>query len=69
MVFHEIELPHTLHREETGRFRLVTFLGKVLILKGEEVGVARLTVHLVHLRILPHGCLLSIGRSHNKTGK
>ena len=43
MVFYEIELPHALHGEVTARLGLVTFLGKVLILKGEEVGVARLT--------------------------
>ena len=69
MVFHEMELPHALHGEETGRLRLVTFLGKVLILKGEEVGVARLTVHLVHLRVPPHGCLLGITRRHSHTGQ
>ena len=69
MVFHKIELPHALHREETGRLRLVTFLGKVLILKGEEVGVTRLTVHLVHFRVEPHGRLLGISRYHGHGGQ
>ena len=60
MVLHEMELPHTLHREETGRLGFVA-LRLLRTLEGEEVGTARLTVLLVHVWVHPLWCLLGIG--------
>ena len=68
MVLHEMELPQALHREITARLRLVTLTGKLLILKGEEMGVTRLAVHLVYFRVLPRRGLLGIDRHHSHTG-
>ena len=68
-VFDEVEFPHALHREEAGRLRLVGLTSEVFVLKGEEVGVTRLTVHLVHFRIEPHGRLLGMSRYHGHGGQ
>ena len=61
MVLHEAELPHALHREESCRGTLVAH-GLVERLEGEEVGTSRLTVLLIHPRILPHRQFLGAGR-------
>ena len=47
VVFYEIELPHTLHREETCGCGLVALLGERLVLEGEEVVATLFAVLLV----------------------
>ena len=69
MVFHKVELPLALHREETGRLRLVSLTGEVFVLICEEMGMTRLTIHLVHFRVEPHGRLLGMNRYHGHGGQ
>ena len=68
MILHEVKLPHALHREEPARLRFIA-LGLFHALEGEEIRPAHLTVHLVHVGILPHWCLLAISRHRHHTGK
>ena len=68
MVLHKAELPQALHREKSRGLRLVVRLCLALTLEGKEMGAPRLTVHLVHIGVLPYGQLLRIGRGQRQTG-
>ena len=62
MVFNEVELPFSLHRQIASRLFFVA-LGLLGILESEEVSMSCQTILLVHTSISPHRCFLGTRHS------